>query len=1038
MWLSDTSVKRPVFATVLSMLLVAIGALSFRDLTVRENPDTVSPTVQVQVGYPGANAEVIETRITQVLEAELSGIEGVKNIRSQSRDGQASLTAEFYLDRNLDEAANDVRDRVSRVSRRLPDDADQVSVQKADADSQPIMWLTLASSDGMGLMDLTDYMERYLLDRFATIPGVSQINIFGSGGPSMRVWIDRQALTARNLTVTDIETALTRENVELPAGRLESRDLDFQVRIARNFQTADNFRNLVISQGADGHLVRLGEVANVEIASRETNRIFRTNGALTTGFGIIKASTANTVEVLDAVKAEVDEVNADLPDGMELITSGDESLYIRAAIDEIYWTIGITTALVGFVIFVFLGSLRATLIPLVTIPICLIATFAVLSAFGFSINLVTLLALALSIGLVVDDAIVVLENAHRRIETGEAPLLAAFNGTRQVAFAVIATTVVLVSVFAPVAFLRDSIGRVFAELAVTIAAAVIFSAILALSLSPMMCSKLLRSSTKESKLTHALDRGFVALSNRYQAVLRATLRAPWVSVAACLGIAFGAYLLLQEIPQEYAPVEDRGQFNGQIQAPEGTSYERLRQSALKVEEALQPYFDDGSIQRGVVSVPGWGNNGAGIVNVTLKPFGERKIGTQEMLNDLNKKWEEIPDIRVNAFLSSGNRGGGGGGGGGSPVQLVLGGPNYEELARWRDIIIARASENPGLVRLDSDLRETQPQVLVRVDQDRAASLGVTARSIGSTLQTLMSERQVTTYVVDGEEYDVVLQAKPEQRASYSDLGNVFVRADRTGELVPLSNLMVLEDMAGPSQLQRHNRMRAITLSANLAPGYTLGEALDYLEGIIRSELPNTAQIDYRGESLEYKEASGALYFTFGIALFVVFLVLAAQFESFVHPLVIMVTVPLAVAGGLLGLWISGKTLNIYSQIGIIMLVGIAAKNGVLIVEFINQLRDQGMEFKDAIVEASRIRLRPVIMTAFAAVMGSVPLILAEGPGSASRAALGVVIFSGVTFATFFTLFIVPAVYNLMARGTSSPNAIAYRLDELRTEPEPSL
>jgi multidrug efflux pump len=1036
MWLSDTSVKRPVFATVLSMLLIAIGAMSFRDLTVRENPDTVAPTVQVQVGYPGANAEVIETRITQLLEAELSGIEGVKNIRSQSRDGQASLTLEFYLNRNLDEAANDVRDRVSRVSRRLPEDANQVSVQKADADTQPVMWLTLAS-DSMNLMDLTDYMERYLLDRFATIPGVSQINIFGSGGPSMRVWIDRQALTARNLTVTDIETALTRENVELPAGRIESRDLDFQVRIARNYQTADNFRNLVIAQGEDGHLIRLAEVAKVEIASRETNRIFRTNGALTTGFGIIKASTANTVEVLDDVKAEVDQVNAELPQGMRLITSGDESLYIRAAIDEIYWTIGITTVLVGIVIFVFLGSLRATLIPLVTIPICLIATFSVLSLFGYSINLVTLLALALSIGLVVDDAIVVLENAHRRIEDGEAPLLAAFNGTRQVAFAVIATTVVLVSVFAPVAFLRDSIGRVFAELAVTIAAAVIFSAVLALSLSPMMCSKLLRSSTKESKLTHALDKAFVWLSNRYQNVLRTTLHAPWLSVAACAAIAFGAYLLLQEIPQEYAPVEDRGQFNGQIQAPEGTSYDRLLVSAMKVEAALQKYFDDGSVQRGIVSVPGWGNNGSGIVNVTLKPWGERKIGTQEMLNDLNKQWEEIADIRVNAFMNSGNRGGGGGGGG-SPVQIVLGGPNYEELARWRDLIIARASENPGLVRLDSDLRETQPQVLVRVDTDRAASLGVTARSIGSTLQTLMSERQVTTYVVDGEEYDVVLQAKPEQRASYADLSNIFVRADRTGELVPLSNLTKLEDMAGPSQLQRHNRMRAVTISANLAPGYTLGEALSYLENIIRTDLPSTAQIDYRGESLEYKEASGALYFTFGIALFVVFLVLAAQFESFVHPLVIMVTVPLAVAGGLLGLWFSGKTLNIYSQIGIIMLVGIAAKNGVLIVEFINQLRDQGMAFKDAIVEASRIRLRPVIMTAFAAVMGSVPLILAEGPGSASRAALGVVIFSGVTFATFFTLFIVPAVYNLMARRTGSPNAIARKLDDLRTEPAPSL
>jgi multidrug efflux pump len=1030
MWLSDISVKRPVFATVLSMLLVAIGALSFRDLTVREQPDTVAPTVQVQVGYPGASAEVIETRITQVLEAELSGIEGVKNIRSTSRDGQSSLTVEFYLDRNLDEAANDVRDRVSRVSRRLPEDADQVSVQKADADTQPVMWLTLAS-DELNLMELTDYMERYLLDRFATIPGVSQINIFGAGGPSMRVWIDRIALSARNLTVTDIETALTRENIELPAGRIESRDLDFQVRIARNYQNAEQFRNLVIGQGADGHLIRLGEVANVEVASRQTNRSFRTNGANTTGFGIIKQSTANTVEVLDAVKAEVVRVNADLPQGMELITSGDDSLYIRAAIEEIYITIGITTALVGFVIFVFLGSIRATLIPLVTIPVCLMATFSVLAAFGYSINLVTLLALALSIGLVVDDAIVVLENAHRRIELGEAPLLAAFNGTRQVAFAVIATTVVLVSVFAPVAFLRDSIGRVFAELAVTIAAAVAFSAVLALSLSPMMCSKLLRSSVRESKLTHTLDKAFDWLSARYQRVLRRTLDAPWASVVACVVVGFGAYLLLQSIPQEYAPVEDRGQFNGQLQAPEGTSYERLRESATLVEAALQPYFDDGTIQRGVVSVPGWGNQ-AGIVNVTLKPWGERTMGTQDLLAILNRQWEEIPDLRVNAFMSSGNRGGGGGGGG-LPVQIVLGGPNYEELARWRDIIIARSAENPGLLRMDSDLRETQPQVLVHVDTDRAASLGVSARSIGTTLQTLMSERQVTTYVVDGEEYDVVLQAKPEQRATYADLRNIFVRAERSGELVPLSNLTRLEDMAGPSQLHRNNRMRAVTISANLAPGYTLGEALAYLENLVRTELPATAQIDYRGESLEYKEASGALYFTFGIALFVVFLVLAAQFESFVHPLVIMVTVPLAVGGGLLGLSVAGMTLNIYSQIGIIMLVGIAAKNGVLIVEFINQMRDQGLQFKDAIVEGARIRLRPVIMTAFAAVMGAVPLILAEGPGSASRSALGVVIFSGVSFATLLTLFIVPSVYNLMARRTGSPNAVAHQLDTLRAE-----
>jgi multidrug efflux pump len=1028
MWLSDTSVKRPVFATVLSLMLIALGALSFRDLTVRENPDTVSPTVQVQASYPGANAEIVETRVTQVIEAELSGIEGVKTIRSSSRDGQGSITVEFYLNRKLDEAANDVRDRVSRVTRRLPADVDNISVQKADADTQPIMWLTLAG-DSMNMMDLTDYMKRYLLDRFATIPGVSQINVFGSGGPSMRVWIDRLALSARNLTVADIESALQRENIELPAGKLQSKDRDFQVRIGRAYQTADDFRDLVLSQGKDGHLVRLGEVAKVEVAPRENQRWFRTNGKTTTGFGIIKQSTANTVEVLDAVKREVDRVNQNLPEGMQLITSGDDSLYIRAAIDEIYITIGITTALVGFVIFVFLGSIRATLIPLVTIPVCLIATFSVLALFGYSINLITLLALALSIGLVVDDAIVVLENAHRRIEAGETPLLASYNGTRQVSFAVIATTVVLVSVFAPVAFLKDNIGRVFAELAVTIAAAVTFSAVLALSLSPMMCSKLLRSNTKENKLTHTLDKGFEKLSALYQRTLRKTLRASWVSVAACLAIGVGAYLLVQVLPREYAPQEDRGQFNAQIQAPEGTGFERLMQSAAQVEAQLQPYFDDGTVQRGVVSIPGFNGGNAGNVNVTLKPWGERKIRTADLLTILNKGWEEITDLRITAFMG-GNRGGGGGG---SPVQVVIGGPNYDELARWRDILIDRMSQNPGLTRIDSDLRETQPQVLVRVDNDRAASLGVSSRAIGSTLQTLMSERQVTTYVVDGEEYDVVLQARPDQRATYSDLSNIFVRSECTGGLIPLSNLTKLEDMAGPSQLNRHNRMRAVSISANLVGDYTLGQALEYIENLVHTELPGTAQIDYRGESLDYKEASGALYFTFGIALFVVFLVLAAQFESFVHPLVIMVTVPLAVAGGLLGLWLSGKTLNIYSQIGLIMLVGIAAKNGVLIVEFINQMRDKGMEFTDAIVEASRIRLRPVIMTAFSAVMGSVPLIIAHGPGALSRQALGVVIFSGVSFATLLTLFIVPAVYNLMARRTGSPNAVANKLQSMQAE-----
>ena len=1025
MWLSDISVKRPVFATVISLVLVAFGVLSFRDLTVREQPDVVPPVVQVQTTYPGASAEVVETRITQVLEDELSGIEGVKSIRSASRDGQSSVTIEFTLDRDLDEAANDVRDRVSRVLRRLPEDADPPTVEKADTDTQPIMWLTL-SSDTMDMMELTDYMERYVIDRFATIPGVAQVRIFGAGGPSMRIWLDRHALAARNLTVVDVENALRAENLELPAGRVESEALTFQVRLARNYQTAEDFRRLVIFEGEDGHLVRLGEVADVEVGPRETKRLFRTNGATTTGFGIVKQSRANTVEVLDAVKAEVVRVNADLPEGMELITSGDDSIYIRAAIASVYETIVITTVLVGFVIYVFLGKLRAALIPLVTIPVCLISSFTALAFFGFSINLVTLLALALCIGLVVDDSIVVLENVHRRIEEGEAPLLASFNGTRQVSFAIISSTAVLVSVFAPVAFLKDNIGRIFAELAVTMAAALVFSLILALSLAPMMCSKLLGPATREGRLMHALDAGFTRISAAYRSSLGFVLKAPWTAlvVGALIGVA--AYFLVENVPREYAPEEDQGQFNAQLQAPEGASFEQMVEAGLKAEAYMAPYFENGLIQRGVVAVPGWGS-AAGIVNVTLRPWDERTVTTNELLQELNRGWSEIPEVRIIAFP---RRSTGGGGGGGQPVQIVLGGPTYEELARWRDIIIEHASRNPGLIRIDSNLKETQPQVLVRVDADRAASLGVSQRAIGQTLQTMMAERAVTTYVVDGEEYDVVLQAKPDQRATYSDLTNIFVRSERSGELVPLSNLVTLENIAGPSTLNRHNRLRSVTISASLAPGYTLGEALEYLEELVRSELPPTAQLDYMGESLEFKEASGSLLFTFGVALFVVFLVLAAQFESFVHPIVIMITVPLAVAGGLFGLWVAGMTLNIYSQIGIIMLVGIAAKNGVLIVEFINQLRDQGYEFTEAVMEAARIRFRPVVMTAFSTIMGAVPLILATGPGAASQNTLGVVIFAGVSVATLLTLYVVPAFYHLLARRTGSPGEIAAKLEAL--------
>ncbi|MCZ6871887.1 MAG: efflux RND transporter permease subunit [Gammaproteobacteria bacterium] len=1030
MWLSDISVVRPVFAAVLSMLLFALGILSFRELPIREYPNINPPIVSIRTTYPGASAAVVETRITQTVESQVSGIEGVKTIRSSSRDGRSSISIEFGLERDIDEAANDVRDRVSRVARMLPVDADPPQVSKLDADARPIQYLSLNSPVLEG-MQLTDYAARYIVDQLAVIPGVANVSLNGSGRFAMRIWLDRLALGARSLTVNDIEAALRRENLELPAGRIESQDREFTVRMARNYVTAEDFRELVLRRGADGHLIRLGEVAKVEVGPRNLRSEYRANGRNTVGLGIIKQSTANTLEVLEAVAKRIDKINATLPEGMQLITSSDESVFIRSAIDAVYRTLAITTCLVSLVILAFLGSFRAMIIPAITIPICLTAAFTLLAAFGYTVNLVTLLGLVLAIGLVVDDSIVVLENIHRRIEDGEPPLLAAFAGSRQVAFAVVATTAVLVAVFVPIAFLQDNIGRIFAELAIVICAAVIFSSVLALSLTPMLCSKFLRPAAQEGRTTHLLDRFFTSVSNAYERSLKASLKGSWLFLIVVGGVAFAVYALIRVVPQEFAPREDQGTFFTRVQGPEGASFAYMRERMYELERSVVPMVEEGNVQRSLMVVPGWGSSSpnSGVILVTMAPWDERTISTQQAMGKLLEQWSQVPGVRAFPFMRSGiSRHGGG-----QPVQFVLGGSTYEELARWRDLILEHTSEHPGFTRVDSDLRETQPQLIVRIDKNRAADLGVSVLNIGRTLQTMMSERRITTYVDDGEEYDVILQAREDQRATPDDLQNIYVRSDVSGQLIPLSNLTRVDDVAGPGSLNRYNRLRAVTITANLAEGYALGDALAFLEGIVREELPPTAQIDYKGESLEYKEASGGMYFMFALALLVVFLVLAAQFESFVHPLVIMVTVPLAVVGALFGLYVTGNSLNIYSQIGIVMLVGIAAKNGILIVEFINQLRDQCMAFDEAILEAARIRFRPVIMTTLSTIMGSIPLILAQGAGAESRMTLGIVIFSGVSVASILTLYIVPVFYRLLARRTGSPGAVAQELDLLRSQ-----
>ncbi len=1027
MWLSDVSVKRPVFATVISLMLVAFGILSFSYLPLREYPDINAPVVSINTTYIGASSDVIETRITQVLEDQISGIEGIKSIRSSSRDERSYINIEFELDRIIDEAANDVRDRVSRVLERLPDEVEEPVVAKQDSDARPVMYTNI-SSTVMPLMELHDYVERYVADRFSVIPGVSAVNVSGGARPSMRIWLDRLDLAARNLTVADIEGALRRENLELPAGRIESAEREFRFRLERSYQTPDDFLALVIGRGDNGHLIRLGEVASVELAPTNTRETFRSNGQTTVGMSISKQSNANTLETLEAVKREIEAVRLNLPGHMELIMSSDDSLFIREAINSVYQTIAITTVLVSLVILAFLGTFRTMIIPAVTIPVCLTSAFIALAVFDFSVNLITLLALVLSIGLVVDDAIVVLENIYRRIEKGEEPLLAAYKGARQVAFAVIATTAVLIAVFTPIIFLQDNMGVIFSELAVTICAAVIFSSVLALSLTPVLCSKFLTRKERVNIMTRVVHRGFGKLERGYQRALAAFIRHGWTAVLITLGVLIGTWWLLDTVPREYAPKEDQGSFFARVTATEGTGIARMREQMDRLEQPLMRLRDQGEVTRVLTRVPSWGSStpNTGMVIGTMAPWRERSMTTQELVNQIMSEWQDIPSVRAFAFVRSGlSRGGGD-----RPIQFVLGGPNYDMLAEWRDIIIQRAESYPGLARIDSDYKETQPQVVVRIDKNRAAALGVSVQNIGSTLGAMMSERRVTTFVQDGEEYDVILQAREEQRATARDLQNIYVRSETSGRLIPLSNLIYLEETAGAATLNRYNWLRTITLTAGLNPGYALGDALRFLEDTVASELPESAQIDYRGESLEYKEASGSLAFTFAIALLIVFLVLAAQFESFVHPFVILLSVPMAIAGALLGLHLTGLTLNIYSQIGIVMLIGIASKNGVLIVEFINQLRDAGRDFEEAILEAAGIRLRPVLMTTISTVMGSIPLILATGAGAESRNVLGIVIFSGVSLATLLTLFIVPAFYRLLARRTGSPRKVARLLEEL--------
>lgn len=1025
MILSDLSVTRPVFASVLSLLLIAFGLVSFDRLPLREYPDIDPPVVSVDTSYQGASANIVETRITEVIEDRISGVEGIKFISSSSSDGRSRINIEFDVGRDIEAAANDVRDRVSGVTDNLPEEADPPDIQKADSSDDVILWLNLVS-DRMDTMDLTDYARRYLQDRFSVLPGVARVRIGGGLEYSMRVWLDRNKMAARGLTVTDIENALRSENVELPAGSIESQETQFTARIRRAYQTPDDFRNLVLARG-DNYLVRLGDVARIEKAAIENRTFFRGNSVPMIGIGIIKQSKANTIAVAQGAIELAERLETDLPPGMEIINSYDTSVFIRNAISEVYKTLFIAMALVITVIYLFLGSVRAMLVPAVTVPVSLTATFIMLYAFGFSINLLTLLALVLAIGLVVDDAIVVLENISRRIEEGEPPLTAAYNGTRQVGFAVIATTIVLVAVFAPITFLEGDLGRLFTEFAITMAAAVCFSTFVAVTLCPMLASKILKK-TERNALSAKVDHTFEKFKSGYRKTLTKALSHKILVLIVFVGLAVTSIFLLKLIPSEYAPKEDRGAFFLMVNGPEGASYEYTKEYMEEIERRLMPYVESGEISRLLVRAPrGFGTLSSfndGMVIVVLEDWGKRRPATV-IMGEIAGKLSDLPGVRAFPVMRQGF-----GGGIGKPVQFVLGGGTYEELAQWRDILLEKINENnPGLVDVDSDYKETKPQLRLIINKDRAGDLGVSVQTIGQTLETMLGSRRVTTYIDDGEEYDVILEGERNEQRTPTNLQNIYVRSDKTEKLIPLANLVKIEEYADSGSLERYNRVRAITIEAGLADGYSLGEALEYLRTLVRENLPETAAIDYKGESLDYQTSGTSLLFIFVLGFIVVFLVLAAQFESYIHPLVIILTVPLAIAGALAGLYLTGNSLNVYTQIGLIMLIGLAAKNGILIVEFVNQLRDQGEEFSSALMQAAQIRLRPIVMTGITTVAGSTPLILASGAGSETRVAIGVVILFGVASATFFTLFIVPVAYDLMARGTGSPGDVRRELEK---------
>ena len=1015
MFLPELSIRRPVLATVMSLVIVLLGVIAFQRLSVREYPKIDTPVVSVRTIYRGASPQVMESQVTQPLEDSLSGIEGIRTIRSISREEVSTITIEFIPERDTDTAANDVRDRVARVRGRLPDEVDEPIVQKIEADAQAILWVAF-SSDRHTPLFITDYADRYVADALKALPGVATIIVGGERKYAMRLWIDRDRLAGFGLTPLDVENALRRENIEVPSGRIESASREFTVLTETDLRTAEQFNNLIVTESR-GYPVRLKDIGRAEIGAQDERNILRVNGNPAVGLGIVKQSTANTLAVAQAVKAQLPRIAAGLPEGMKSAIAFDSSVFIEASIKAVYRTMIEAMVLVTLMIFLFLRSFRSTLIPFVTIPVALIGSCFFLWLLGYTINILTLLGVVLAIGLVVDDAIVVLENIHRHIEEGMAPFKAAIDGSREIAFAVVAMTVTLAAVFMPLVFSTGNTGKLFTEFALTVAMAVLVSGFVSLTLTPMMCSKLLRREARHGALYNASERFFVALNKGYRRTLERVLQHRLLVIVGYVLVLAAMTGLGYKLKSELSPLEDRGFFIGVLSAPDGSTLE-YTDSYARIWEDL--YREIPEITTMFVSVaPGLERPNpvnSAISFLRLKPWDERVRSQTDITKAIAPKmYAAMPGVLAFPInppsLGQSFRN--------PAVQFVIQGPSYEELDRMVDKLLVRARQYPGLTNLDTDLKLNKPQLAVDVDRDKVAAVGAETSAIGRTLETLLGGRQVTRFKQEGKQYDVIVRLEDQARRQPTDLTSIFVRA-KDGNLVQLSNLVKLRETVAPKELNHFNRLRAAIISANVSPGYTLGEALGFLEQAAKEELGNSAQTTLDGQSREYRESGQQLLLIFVLALCFIYLVLSAQFESFISPFVIMLTVPLAMTGALgalnlLDLWKgSGGTLNVYSQVGLIMLVGLITKHGILIVEFANQLRDRGLEKLEAVTEAATLRLRPILMTTGAMVLGAVPLAIASGAGAEARRPIGWVIVGGLLFGTLLTLYVIPSAYVLLS------------------------